>query len=322
MIQRLFFTQLPAWARPDHPAVRYQRGDKPLTRRQRLLRALGVVLAGGLLLLIGYLIATRIFTAPAGQNTVESVNAVLYFPLLTLHLLARVLAVALTSGTIAEEIRRQNWDNLRATERGAEMTLRARWIVVFFRLNVVLTASIVARLLLTGLVLYDLTAFQGRYIDLLINGITPEITVIPAILLLALLLTSSILLPITGVGMDAALGLLIATVARSRGASALFQALFVLLRVGIALLLTVLTTQFLAGDLAASDAGAWLLMAGQGALADGGLAFLYLGRFGEVWAIVPYGVAIGAALVLFALAQSFLADRVLALAIRRAQRTG
>ncbi|MCS7071355.1 MAG: hypothetical protein NZM00_07610 [Anaerolinea sp.] len=322
MIQRLLFAQLPAWARPDHPAVRYQRGDRPQTRRARLLRALGEVLAGGLLLLIGYLAATRLFTVPAGQNVVESINAILYFPLLALHLLARVLAVALTSGTIADEIRRQNWDNLRATEHGAELTLRARWVVVFLRLNIILTAAIVARLLLIGLVLYDLTAFQGRYIDLLINGITPEVTVVPAILLLALLLTASVLLPVTGVGLDAALGLLIATAAHSRGASVLLQGLFVLARAGIALLLTLLTTQFLAGELAASDIWAWLLMAGQGALADGGLAFLYLGRFGEIWAIVPYGIFLGPALVLFALMQSFLADRILALAIRRAQRMG
>lgn len=322
MIQRLLFAQLPTWARPDHPAVRYQRGDRPQTQRARLLRALGEVLAGGLLLLIGYLAATRLFTVPAGQNVVESINAILYFPLLALHLLARVLAVALTSGTIADEIRRQNWDNLRATEHGAELTLRARWVVVFLRLNIILTAAIVARLLLIGLVLYDLTAFQGRYIDLLINGITPEVTVVPAILLLALLLTASVLLPVTGVGLDAALGLLIATAAHSRGASVLLQGLFVLARAGIALLLTLLTTQFLAGELAASDIGAWLLMAGQGALADGGLAFLYLGRFGEIWAIVPYGIFLGPALVLFALMQSFLADRILALAIRRAQRMG
>ena len=58
------------------------------------------------------------------------------------------------------------------------------------------------------------------------------------------------------------------------------------------------------------------------AVGDWGLAFLYLGFYGEIWANVPYGVFLGLALVIFALLQAAFADQVLVFAVRRAQRKG
>lgn len=321
MMARFFYTQLPAWARPDHPAVRYQRGGEPTSRR-RWLAALGSSGAIALALLVGYLIATRLLTIPAGQNPVEGANAALYYPLLAGLLAARLLAVLLTSTTIATEIRRQNWDNLRATERGAELTFRARWMLVFYRLNGLLLIMMLARALLIGMALFELTAFQGRYLDLLINGIIPTISVPIAILLLALLFTAALLLPITMIGFDAAVGLLIATTAPERGRFVLLQVGYLLFRVVSVIGLTVLTGAFLAGDLRADAAASGLLLAAQGAIADGGLAFLHLARLGEIWAIQPYGIALGAALIAFVLGQAIAADRVLIWAIRRAQQVG
>ncbi|MBE0690222.1 MAG: hypothetical protein IH587_08905, partial [Anaerolineae bacterium] len=70
------------------------------------------------------------------------------------------------------------------------------------------------------------------------------------------------------------------------------------------------------------DGLSFALMFFFGALGDWGLYFLHLSSFGEVWAIVPYGIFLGLALMLFALVQAFLADRLLLWAIDRAQSRG
>ena len=68
MIRRLT-SQLPVWARPNHPFLRYELSrNGPLPARARYLRALAVVLAGLLLLGIGYLIATGMLQHPPGQD--------------------------------------------------------------------------------------------------------------------------------------------------------------------------------------------------------------------------------------------------------------
>jgi hypothetical protein len=76
------------------------------------------------------------------------------------------------------------------------------------------------------------------------------------------------------------------------------------------------------GGLPATDLGGWLLLFTFAAAGDWGLAFLYLGRYGEIWATVPYGIFLGLALLAFSLIQAALADAILLFATRRAQRRG
>lgn len=322
MIQR-FTRQLPLWARPEHPVLRYQRGRSAhLPRHVRYLRALGVVLLAIALLIGGYLAATNLLRSPAGQNPVEALNNILFFPLLSVQLLLRVAAVSLTASTVAEEIRRQNWDNLRATAFGAELTLRSRWATVFYRLRGLIGMVLLLRFVLILGMLWDLTAFQGRYLDLLISGIVPEVGLVASVLLLSLMMTAALLLPVTGVGFDASIGLLISSLVQGRTYSLMIQSLWILLRLALTIGLVFGATRFLDGTLVANDLGAWGLMFALGASGDWGLAFLYLGRYGEIWATVPYGIFLGLALVIFALMQAFLADQILAFAVRRAQAKG
>ena len=63
-------------------------------------------------------------------------------------------------------------------------------------------------------------------------------------------------------------------------------------------------------------------MAGYSAVGDWGLALLHLGRNSEIWATIPYGIFIGLALLVFALIQAAVADRLLLLAVRQAQKKG
>ncbi len=322
MLQRIT-GPVPEWARRDHPFLAYQlRQARNISRRARYLRALGVVLALGVLGVGGFALATDFFQNPAGQHLTEQAVTIVFWPLLIIQLSMRVTALALTTGTVGDEQRRQTWDNLRATSHGTELTFRVRWVSVFYRLRSVLILVISLRALLILGVLLDLTAFQGRYLDLLIGGITPSLPVPIAALMLSLLLTASLLLPLTAVGMDAAVGLLVSTVFQQRIYSALVQFLLIIARVAVAGVLTWLAIRFLGGRLSVGDVLAWLTMGGFAAMGDWGLRFLHLGSFGDVWAVVPYGIFIGPALLVYSLAQAILTDWLLDLAVRTAERRG
>jgi hypothetical protein len=321
----LFIGQLPAWARRDHPVLRQELGTTAVrvSWQRRYGRALGAVVGGGVLLLIGYLIATGLLQRSAGQTPVEVVNAVLFWPLLVIQLLLSVAGLTSTSNFVSDEMRRQNWDNLRATEHGAEMSMRARWVAVFYRLRGLLGVVLIARAILIGLMLWELTAFQGRYLDLLINGIVPDVPLVAAVLLVSFTMTAALLLPLTTVGFDAAVGLLVSALVQQRTYSTLIQAILIFARLVVTAGLLIGATLFLQGQfLQSSDVGAWILMVGYGVIGDWGLAFLHLGRSSEIWATIPYGIFLGLALLVFALAQAAVADRLLIFAVRQAQKKG
>lgn len=315
---------LPAWARPDHPLLRYElaRAER-LSRRARLARSLWLALVAAALLLAGVLIATDFLRQPAGLSLTESAAAVLYWPLLAAALALHVTAIAITGGSIAAARRRQTWDSLRATAGGAELALRAQWALVFYRLRGPLGAVLLLRALLVSGVLFDLTAFQGRHLDLLISGIVPPVPLPLAALLLACAMTAGLLLPVTSLGFDAAVGLWIGAALQTRIYTVAAQALVVLARLALIAGLAAAASAFISGSLVAlPDPAAWALLLAFSAAGDQGLAFLNLSLFGEVWAIVPYGILLGPALLALALAQAAAGDWVLARAIRRAEQTG
>ncbi len=322
MLQRLM-GPLPAWTRLDHPVTRYELGQlQPIPRRARYVRAGLVVLLLTVLFVAGYAIATSLFQRPAGQNLTESVMAVVYWPLLALQILMQIFALILTVNTVTEHKRRQTWDNLRATEAGVGLALRIRWVSVYYRLRDLLIFVLAVRALLILGILYDLTAFQGRYIDLLLNGITPELPPLVGALLLAFMMTAGLLLPLTSLGLSAAVGLLFSVLVQQRTYSTLVQVVMVVLRTALAAALIVGATQFVRGELATTDLAAGLLMGSFAALGDWGLAFLNLGFFSEVWATIPFFIFAGIALILFSILQSALSEWILALAVRLAERNG
>jgi hypothetical protein len=230
--------------------------------------------------------------------------------------------LGLTGNTIAEEVRRQTWDNMRATESGAELTVRTRWAAVFYKIRGLLAIVLVVRVGLIIGILVDLTAFQGRYLDLLINGIVPDVALPVAALLLAFVMTASLLLPLTAVGFDAAMGLLIATFLQQRTYAVLAQILYIVFRIVLVGGLVFGATQFVNGDLVATDLGSWALIGAFASLGDWGLAFLNLGFFGEIWATIPYGIFLGLALLIFSLIQAALTDLIIGFSVRVAERRG
>lgn len=323
MIRRLAM-QLPVWARPAHPILRYGLKPQPLSRRARYARALSVILLLLVMGGVGYilLLATNFPKPPPGQNLTETLLDFVFWPALILQIFTRLAVQTLTVNTVSDEKRRQTWDSLRATEHGAELTLRTRWASVFYRMRGLLGLILLVRLVLIFGILFDLTAFRGGYLDRLVNGIVPDIPLLVGALLLAFMMTASLLLPLTGIGFDAAVGLLISTRFHQRTYAVLTQVVIAVVRIALVAGLIYGMSQFTAHDANLPDGVAWLLMAAFAAMGDWGLVFLQLGFFGDVWANVPYGIFISLGLLVFAMLQAGLTDGILALAIRRAERSG
>ncbi|MEM6528364.1 MAG: hypothetical protein AAF653_08720 [Chloroflexota bacterium] len=324
MIQRIT-GPLPEWASRNNPLLGYQlRQHEQISTRSRLLRALGSVLLLAALAIGGYAAATNVFSSPAGQNLTESTVEILFYPMVIIQTALGIGALAFTIGAIGEERGHETWDNLRATPSGAALTLRTRWIAVFYRLRPGLVLVTLVRLVLIGLVLRDLTAFQGRYIDLLIGGVTPDVptalggipfSVPAAALMLSLFLTAALLLPFTNVAFDASFGLFLATLFKQRLYSLIFQFVGFVLRIGVVGGLIWLTLGFIANTQPLEPWQAWLTVFGFGAFADWGLMMMHLGFSGEVWGTIPYGIFIGPVLLLYALGQAMLSDLFLRWAV-------
>lgn len=322
MLQRLGM-QLPDWASSKHPHVRYELGQAERTsRRIKYTRAAGFSLLVVLLFVGGYVIGTNFLQNVPGQSLTESMMAILFWPTFVLQIILQFAAMILTVNTVSEQKRRLTWDNLRATEGGMGVALRAKWASVYYRLRLLLGLVMAIRVILVLGILYDLTGFQGRYIDLLINNITPEVSPVVGALLLAFLMTAALLLPLTGMGMQAAIGLLIAVNVQQRIYNVMLQIIVIAVRLLIIIGLTIATTQFINNQITLGDAPAWLVAGGYAAIGDWGLRFLHVGFYSEIWATIPYTIFYGVALLVFALGQSLVTEWILALSIRRAERIG
>lgn len=322
MIRRLV-GQLPEWARPDHPILRYElaRNTTELTPRARYLRAFGLALALLVLLAGGYIYATDFLRQSSpGENLTDGLWRIIYFPIFVITLLLRISVLSVTINSINEERRRERWDNLRATEIGAELALRTRWAAVFYRFRGFIGLLMLARFLLILGILYDLTAFRGGYLSMLTANIIPEVPVVVGVVLLSLIMTASILLVWTGAGLDAAIGLCVSAIMKQRLYATLFQILFVAVRMVVPLTLLFAMTQFIVGGLQVEAGWLWLLVFAFVVTGDWGMVLLQLAALGEIWARVPYSIFIGIAMLVVVLLQSLLTDGLLAYAVRRAER--
>ena len=188
--------------------------------------------------------------------------AILFWPTFVLQIILQFAAMMLTVNTVSEQKRRMAWDNLRATEGGAGVALRAKWASVYYRLRLLLGLVMVIRVVLVLGILYDLTGFQGRYIDLLINNITPEVSPIVGALLLAFLMTAALLLPLTAMGMQAAIGLFIAVNIQQRIYNVMLQMIIIVLRLADYHRTDVATTQFINNQITLGD-GASMAVSGR-----------------------------------------------------------
>ncbi len=319
MLQRLNH-QLPPWAQPDAPSLRYLLGRPQPSTWRRVLQALGL---GAVIGLVGLAFVVLQPNIDLGRSLSEQVLNLIFWPIVGVQLGMNVAAMVITSSAITTEKRKDNWDNLRATPGGVDLTLRAHWsAAVFYRLWRLLGLVYLARGVLLALLLYDLTAFRGEYLNYLTGGIVPETPLLLGGLLMALTITASFVLPLTSLGLDASVGLLAATIFRQRVFVGLIQVVLGVMRVSLALgaMVIFVTLTDVTTSLGAPPEAGWAAMLGLGVLGDGGLRFLHAATLGQLWQTIPFGIYIGAALLLAAVVQAGLADLLLRWAVHRAER--
>lgn len=322
MLARLFNSQLPPWARPTYPLMRYAIGYSPITRRQLISRFFLVAFLVMILFAVSYVYNVTI------QETGEqaSYRNLLYYPLVAATLLMQLLALALTTNFMALERQKGTWESLQITVVGAQMAIRTRWAMVFYRLRWLLGGLIVARLGYIALLMADMTDFEGRAIDVRIIGISPEVSLEMAVFLLAALMTAAILQPIVAIAFDAALGILVATMTRSRGLGILTTVILMGFRLITSFSALLLGREILQAhgttpqiiEMSSTEAWARLLfLSNQGDLS---LRLLNLESLGNIWADVDEGIYLGGAVLALVLVQAILANLMVLFAARRASK--
>ncbi len=312
-----FLLQLPAWAQPDHPVLRHliQRRRSREAGWRRALRHGLLLTTVALVVLFGYQLATGFGTRP-----VRTLHSVLYWPLVFGGVVVGLGAMALTGNAISLEKAQGTWDSLRITAYGAGLTFQARWVSVFYMLRGPLGALFLARLVFVAGILLDLIQYyRGRYLDLLLSGITPAVSMPVGAVLLAATMTAGILQPLVAVGLDAAVGLLVSVVVRQPRYDIPVRAALGLGRVTLAALALLIGSQALEFPPWMTPLGTWAGLLFQSVFGDQGLRLLSLEESGALWADLPYGLLFGLVLLFLTLSQAWLAGRIVAWAARLAE---
>lgn len=321
-VQRFIFGQLPTWARPDYPMLRYLR--RPLdegpalvraARRMNLVLVILVLAAAGL---AGSLMGSPIWLR---HSTGSRVFDVLYFPLTIAQFAAQVFALQLMANVVAGERARGRWEEIKITSHGAEMLVRAHWAALLYRLLPVIALLMLPRLVFAARMLADVAREQGYYLDFYLSGTTPEIPLELAILMVAGLMTAALLQVPVLLALLAAAGLALSARLRSG-----------MIRGGRALVFVLHAAVFvLARDWGRTviDAGPWTTFYAQmgmparwlglffmGTLGDQGLRFMDLTTTLQTWPEVHYAVLIGGALLAALVIEVLLTNALLRLAVR------
>ena len=311
---------LPDWARPEHPILQYELAhpNQPAPRRTRFVQLLIIALMLGV---PGYLYAAHIYVAPTQGHISDLAWRSLYFPTLLVQVVTAMTALSLGIGAVGQERSRHTWDYLRTTAAGASLTLRTRWIAILYRLRAPILAILLVRLILLVGILYDLTAFGGLYAEMLSKNITPALADWRiGLLVISLMMTVSLLLPLTMIAAAAAVGILISVAVKDRAYIITAQVILVLAQIALAAGALLAVSQALAGNVKLSDGALFTLFLGYSSFGDWGLLFAQLGSLGKIWALVPDGVFIGVGLTVLMLLQSAVTDGVLWLAVRLSER--
>jgi hypothetical protein len=224
-MRKFLMTQLPEWARPSHPILQYELSDhKPI--KSRLTRFIQILIITFLLGLGGYLYASIIYDSPDKGILTDLVWRSLYFPTLVLQVITSILALSFGIHSVGQKRSNRTWDKLRATEVGAELTLRTRWVSILYRLRAPIMALLLVRLVLLIGLLYDIITDGNTYPDMLTQNITPLVNNASiGLVMLVFNIVASMLLPITMIGASVGLGILISVSIKNRDIRLLFKLL-------------------------------------------------------------------------------------------------
>ena len=309
---RLLRWLLPGWARHEDALLRYQLA--------RHLHGRGSAWQVALWLLALALAALAMDLAfPAEGNLAARIWRGSRFPLLALQ--TGVLSAAFVWGAaaVSGQRSRKTWDSLRATEDGVALALRLRWLGILFRLRASIAAILLLRLVFCAAMLVELAAYRRHHASMLGMQASPPVAETwQVLMLIAAMLAALLLLPLTALGLMTALGMLLAAAIRER----VFAGVAQILVLAAQLILVVAGAASVMQDLHLPVEAAWAWQAAWGAFGDWALSLAHLRELGEMWAELPYGAWMGAALLALALLQAFATDGMLWLAGRIAERRG
>lgn len=316
------FGELPNWARRTNPLLRYElaRFDPVLNFKERVFRIGGWVILLAILVLAGYFYATNWLQNSFAPPYTLDIWRMLFFPVLILQLLSRLLGLSLGVNSVRDDRRRQTWDNLRSTERGAAIGLRSRWVSVFYRLRGLIFAMMTARLILIAAILYELTSMQGAYLDILLAKSVPNISLELGIILVSAFMTALVVMPIAAIGVDIAFGLLVSTAIRNRAYAGLAQVLALTFRVVTTVVLFWLAWGFMNGTISLDTSQSLAAIGGFSIFGDWGLMLAQLSQAGQLWLDIPYSIFIGLALLVVTIIQVAITSGLLNLAVYFAER--
>jgi len=328
-VQQYFLNQFPVWARPDNPVLRYMLVREG-RRRSRIARyVIRLLSVGTLAALVAisyqfYNLNTPIAMSGPRESALYSV---LYFPLMIAQFFSLMLALILTSNTVIREQQDETWESLKITSHGAEMLIRSRWAAVFYQMRWLLALLVFFRLIFAAQMLADLTEYQGYHLDLYVTGITPEVSIEVAVILLAALMTAGILQPLVMVGLHAAFGLFLSTLTLNRSILFLLRFFVLLLAVVIFVVSLGLGIWVLDGNNILSlqpqnQPGKWISLLAMGVAGDQSLRFMDLRTFLQSWTDVDYGVLLGGAILASVLLMAVITNVLLWWTARRASMPG
>lgn len=326
-MQHRLYAQLPDWARPTHPILRYMldHDSRRRTARQRwLIRLVALVVVGGLVLSNAAILQDN--PVMMREPTKYHLFTLMYFPLVMLQYFAMLFAMLLTTQAISAEVQRDTWESLKLTSHGAALVFRARWAAVFYQLRWLLVLIIALRVIFAGTMIIDTMDERGYLLDLFTDGITPAVSVDAAILLLAVQITAALLAVPVLLGLYAAVGLLLAALVQNRAALntlrvALVVGQFALLIIGLDNGSHVLEADpFSSGLAEMSMRTRWWKLFSLGVIGDQGLYGMDLYTTLRTWTDVHYGVLLGAAFFGALIVQILLTDGMIRLAAWRAAR--
>ncbi|PJF41976.1 MAG: hypothetical protein CUN55_10760 [Phototrophicales bacterium] len=326
-LSKFGYRQIPSWAHPSHPIMRTVLGrSNRLKWSRRIFLWLILLLVTTAAIAAGYIIA-----GTTTENTEPTISEILYWPLVGAQTLAMILAIAMTTNAVNIERQKQTWDSLKLSLAGVGLTLRARWAAVFYRLSWLLFVITIGRLVYIGILLDDMTEFQGRALDLRISGITPSVSLDLTVIIISLHMTAFVIQPFVAVALAAAAGLVVSVFMRGRGVMILGLGLLIALR----LLITV--GSILLGNSVLENIGlgvkpelaeianentvdAWYRLILSSAEGDQMLKILNLDTLGQIWADIDYGIYLGAIMLIVVLVEAILANMLVIFAAWRASK--
>lgn len=322
MIRRLM-GDVPNWARANSPVMRYelQKEQARVTFGLRLLTAAAQITLIVILLGASTLVATRLFTQPAGVTPTEGLWHILYVPTIGVHLLLSIILLLIGGSTVSAERRRQTWDHLRVTATGAEQLVRGRLLTVFYRVRVLFALAYAARVAILITTLIEFPAYGGEYLTRLLIP-AGDVPAPLALLMVAAAITAAFLLPLTQAALDVALSLLLTTTTPHYPWSFIGQLTLVTVRMITTIALAVISLQILHGSLPDLPTPlAWLGVLAASVFGDQGLLMMQVSQAAAAWQVLPSGIFMGGAALVLTLIQAAFASMVLTLAVRRAERT-